>query len=184
MNRSPQDRERDVDQALAALRDEMKSLTAPPRVEAAVIEAFRTRKPERRLSPWAWSLAAAAACVVIALAVFGLRLERPALSPPAVALRHAPPAPAVRVAQRPAPRRAIVVASSRPRQPEVATGFFPVRYGAPLEEREFAEVVRVTVPRAVMVRYGLPAWGDLAAPVNADIIVGRDRVAQAIRFVR
>ena len=44
--------------------------------------------------------------------------------------------------------------------------------------------MRVTLPRAVMVRYGLPAWGDLAAPVQADIIVCRDRVAQAIRFVR
>jgi hypothetical protein len=66
----------------------------------------------------------------------------------------------------------------------VATAFFPVRYGVPLDEREFAEIVRVTVPRAVMLRYGLPAWGDLAAPVQADIIVGRDRMAQAIRFVR
>jgi hypothetical protein len=65
----------------------------------------------------------------------------------------------------------------------VATDFFPVRYGVPLDEREFVEIVRVTVPRAVMVRYGLPAAGDLAAPVRADIIVGRDRVAQAIRFV-
>jgi hypothetical protein len=184
MNRSPQEHERDVGQALTALREEMKSLSAPPRVEAAVIEAFRARKPERRAAPWAWSLAAAVACAAIALAVFGLRPVRPALAPPAVVLRHAPPAPAVRMAQRPAPRRAMVPAVSRPRRSEIATGFFPVRYGAPLDEREFAEIVRVTVPRAVMVRYGLPVWGDLAAPVGADIIVGRDRVAQAIRFVR
>jgi hypothetical protein len=65
----------------------------------------------------------------------------------------------------------------------VATDFFPVRYGGPLDGREFVEIVRVTVPRAVMARYGLPAAGDLAEPVRADIIVGRDRVAQAIRFV-
>ncbi len=183
MNRLPQDRERDVDQALAALREEMKSLAAPPRVEAAVIEAFRARKPERRAARWVWSFAATLAAG-IALAVFVLRPERPALAPPAVALRHAPPAPAVHIAKRPAPRRAVVRANPRPPQPQVATGFFPVRYGVPLDEREFAEVVRVTLPRAVMLRYGLPAWGDLAAPVQADIIVGRDRMAQAIRFVR
>ena len=183
MNRSPQAREPDVDQALAALREEMKSLAAPPRVEAAVVQAFRVGPPKRRWSPWAWSLAAMVAAG-IALAVFGPRPERPALAPPVVRSGYAPPAPEVRIAKRSAPRRAVALASPRPRQPEVATGFFPVRYGVPLDEREFAELVRVTLPRAVMVRYGLPAGGDLAAPVKADIIVGRDRVAQAIRFVR
>jgi hypothetical protein len=180
MNRSPQDRQRDVDLALSALREEMQSLAAPPRVEAAALAAFRAGPLKRRAALWVWS-AAAAACA--ALAVFLLWPQRLALSPPAVALRHAPPAPEIRIARRPAPRPA-VVASSHPRQPEIATGFFPVRYGVPLDQREFAEIVRVTLPRAVMVRYGLPAWGDLTAPVVADIIVGRDRVAQAIRFVR
>lgn len=183
MNRSPRDREPDVKQALALLREHTRALAAPPRVEALVREAFRTRETQpRRRTRWAWPRAAAAALASVALLLFLARDERSAIAPPVVALRHAPPAPEVHLARRALPPPAPV--KERAPRREVATGFFPVRHGVPLDESEFVEVVRVSLPRAAMARYGLPVTGDLAAPVEADIIVGRDRMAQAIRFVR
>jgi len=181
MNHSPRDREQDVARALASLREQTRTIGAPPRVETLVREAFRAGKtqPRRRIG-WAWPVAAAAALAGVALLLFLARAERPAIAPPVVALRHAPPAPEVRLARRVLPPPARERAPRR----EVATGFFPVRHGVPLNESEFVEVVRVSVPRAAMARYGLPVTGDLAALVEADVIVGRDRMAQAIRFVR
>ena len=76
-------------------------------------------------------------------------------------------------------------ASPTPRR-EVTTAFMPLAYSSvPMTE---GHVVRMEVPRASLVSFGLvPADGiDSAASgkVLADVIVGDDGLARAVRFVR
>jgi hypothetical protein len=41
------------------------------------------------------------------------------------------------------------------------------------------------MPRAALVRFGVPVRGDLAwEPVKADVVFGEDGMARAIRFVK
>jgi hypothetical protein len=69
---------------------------------------------------------------------------------------------------------------------EVATAFLPLSYsGVPLMN---AELVRIEVPRAALVSFGLAPVESLDASssgtVLADVLVGEDGLARAVRFVR
>ena len=69
---------------------------------------------------------------------------------------------------------------------EVATAFMPLPYsGVPMND---GHVVRMRVPRASLVSFGLvPAdsFDDAASgTVLADVVVGDDGLARAVRFVR
>ena len=70
-----------------------------------------------------------------------------------------------------------------PRQPrEVVTQFFPLLDVAPPFER--GELLRVTVPASAMRKVGLPVNEDhLTDRVYADVLVGQEGLARAIRFV-
>jgi hypothetical protein len=69
------------------------------------------------------------------------------------------------------------------RQPrEIVTQFFPLLDAAPPFER--GELLRVTVPASTMRRVGLPVNEDrLTDRVYADVLVGQEGLARAIRFV-
>ena len=69
------------------------------------------------------------------------------------------------------------------RQPrEIVTEFFPLLDVAPPFER--GELLRVTVPASTMRRVGLPVNEDrLGERVYADVLVGQEGLARAIRFV-
>ena len=69
------------------------------------------------------------------------------------------------------------------RQPrEVVTQFFPLLDVAPPFER--GELLRVTVPASTMRSVGLPVNEDhLTDRVYADVLVGQEGLARAIRFV-
>jgi hypothetical protein len=69
---------------------------------------------------------------------------------------------------------------------EVTTAFMPLAYsGVPVAD---AHVVRMEVPRASLVSFGLlpaeGAEGGRSGTVLADVIVGDDGLARAVRFVR
>ena len=66
---------------------------------------------------------------------------------------------------------------------ELATDFFPLTDVAlPFEH---GEMVRVTVPAATMLTVGLPVPEErLADPIQADVLIGEEGLARAIRFVR
>jgi hypothetical protein len=71
---------------------------------------------------------------------------------------------------------------------EVATAFLPLTYSAvPLSD---AQIIRIEVPRAVLGTFGLlpiddgGLGADVKATVQADVIVGEDGLARAVRFVR
>jgi hypothetical protein len=69
--------------------------------------------------------------------------------------------------------------------PEQTTPFFALHYSSvPAPE---AQIVRMEVPRAALARFGLGGGdtpvNDASATVLADVIVGSDGLARAIRFV-
>lgn len=68
---------------------------------------------------------------------------------------------------------------------EIATDFLPLTYGNNLSQFDDGQVVRVEVPRSVLQSFGLPINAERAGErVKADVLLGNDGVARAIRFVR
>jgi hypothetical protein len=68
---------------------------------------------------------------------------------------------------------------------DIATDFIPLTYGASLSGTDGGHVVRVELPRTAMAQFGLPVNAERSAePVKADVLLGEDGLARAIRFVR
>ena len=68
---------------------------------------------------------------------------------------------------------------------EIATDFIPLTQDARLAAAEGGQVVRVELPRTALQRFGLPMNVELTGGrVKADVMLGYDGVARAIRFVR
>ncbi|HVX67606.1 MAG TPA: hypothetical protein VHA11_13425 [Bryobacteraceae bacterium] len=197
--------ERVVAEALAALAASVQGRGAPARVEAALLEAFARRGEGagRARVRWRWisGLAAAAALAgIVAGAAAWMRYSRVA-EPPLPPAAHVLPAPAAVVAPRaippapPAVARHTARVRPRPRahaaRPapapvrEVATRFYPLRYGESGAEAARGPVLRVQVPRVTLVSFGLPMDQNRAdEPVQADVALDETGFARAIRFVR
>lgn len=76
---------------------------------------------------------------------------------------------------------------SEPLSPEVeiATDFFPLVNSESLTELDSGQLVRVELPRSALMSFGLPMSMDrVNERVKADVVVGNDGLARAIRFVR
>jgi hypothetical protein len=68
---------------------------------------------------------------------------------------------------------------------DVVTDFIPLTYGDSLKQIERGELIRVRMPRTALLKFGLPMNVERAGiPVEADLLVGDDGLARAIRFVR
>jgi hypothetical protein len=68
---------------------------------------------------------------------------------------------------------------------DVVTDFIPLTYGDSLKPIEKGELIRVRMPRTALLKFGLPMNVESAGiPVKADLLVGEDGMAHAIRFVR
>jgi hypothetical protein len=170
--------------ALKALREADDGLEASSAVVARVLEAFRKHRVRHIWkNAMAWTAAAAAAVLMFAVA----GRPRPILSRPAepavVAIPErmgsTPPQPAVAPAT-PSPRKALH--RQAPPLREIDTEFFPLLDVQPPFER--GELVRVVVPASTMRDVGLPVSQDhLADLVQADVLVGQEGLARAIRFV-
>ncbi len=67
---------------------------------------------------------------------------------------------------------------------EIATEFLPLTYVTEAAQ-ESGQVVRVRIPRAALASFGLPVNAERASElIKADIVIGDDGVARAIRFVQ
>ena len=67
---------------------------------------------------------------------------------------------------------------------EITTDFFPISYGSAPNLQEGGQLMRVELPRSAMARFGLPVNMERASEtVKADVLIGSDGLAQAIRFV-
>jgi hypothetical protein len=66
----------------------------------------------------------------------------------------------------------------------VATAFYALTPGVDVEAIEALPAVRVKVPRMTLASFGLPVDMErLHQPVKADVVLGNDGMARAIRFV-
>jgi hypothetical protein len=81
--------------------------------------------------------------------------------------------------------RAADLAAAVNARPEVVTDFIPLAHGGGFAAGEGAHVVRVEVPRTALARFGLPVNAENSDErVKADVLLGEDGIARAIRFVR
>ncbi|MGC9969590.1 MAG: hypothetical protein ABSE56_03265 [Bryobacteraceae bacterium] len=158
--------EREVAAALRALATDSQALEAPARVERALIAAYRRGarvRPARR-SGALWPIWGVAAAMVL-LAV-------------AAALQPRAPGPAA--SSDPAVSEPVEIAQAG----EFATEYFALEQGTDLTALEGAPVVRMKLPRTVLASFGLPMNPERAEePVQADVVLGPDGIARAVRFV-
>jgi hypothetical protein len=68
---------------------------------------------------------------------------------------------------------------------EIATDFMPLGYLNPATFQDGGQIVRVELPRSALVNFGLPVNMDrYHEKVKADVLLGVDGLAHAIRFVQ
>jgi hypothetical protein len=91
---------------------------------------------------------------------------------------------AAAVAKRPTAAAATAVGANTPTT-EVTTDFVALGYGSAMDLQDGGQLVRVELPRSALARFGLPVNMDRADErVKADVLVGADGLARAIRFVK
>ena len=71
------------------------------------------------------------------------------------------------------------------RSTEVTTDFLPLTFVDDSRAQESGHVVRVKVPRSALIAFGVPMNMERAGElITADVVIGNDGLARAIRFVQ
>jgi hypothetical protein len=154
------DRNSKLNAALRALAEDDAKLGTSPDVEKRLLSEVRAISRARRRRTWLGvSSVAAALLLAIALYVWRIGTRQPSDT-----------------AQSPSAREEVIA--------EVTTEFLPLPYyHVPMNT---VSTVRISVPATALVSFGLaPAdfrQGD--DTVQADVLVGEDGLARAVRFVR
>ena len=87
----------------------------------------------------------------------------------------------VRPAKRRVPNREVANHVNR----EIATDFMPLGYVNPTTFQDGGQIVRIELPRSALVSFGLPVNMErYHEKVKADVLLGSDGLAHAIRFVQ
>jgi len=145
--------------ALRELAEEDQTLGASAEVEARLLAEAREIGRARRRRAYA-AAKAVAAVLVAAIAVATWRVVT--VRGPAVAPTVAPEV------------------LTHPESGEIATEFFPLMYSTvPITG---GHAVRLELPQTALTSFGLVAE-DAAGTVLADVLVGQDGLARAVRFV-
>lgn len=162
---------------LDAVAAEFRRVAAPARVEARLLAEFRRqagtgplpKRPVRRVPFFGW---AAAAVVLLTAAVLLTEGRQPA--PP----QHTLPA-TTELASIEAPEMADAGEAGS------ADGdFLPLPNAEQVAPGEDMDLVRVEVPRSAMIAAGFAVSASRAAErVEADVLLGPDGLARAVRFV-
>ncbi len=181
---------------------------APAHIESALIAEFRHRDQSAgriRWSSWLqpvharrWGIAAAVILFLLALPAyrwlrnFGATPEL--VNQPAIATVPSPESGRSASTAKPAAPVDTSVAnqagmtgvpgkSSVP-ETEIATDFISLIGGAGQYTIESGQIVRVRLPRSALISYGLPVNQDrLNDPITAQVLLGEDGMAYAIRFL-
>jgi len=165
--------ERAVTSALRSLATRTAGAEAPPRVEAALRRAMREPGAAAGAGPGRTSpsrgiellLLAAAAAILAAIVVVPPRLEP-----------RRDPSPATIPVGSPSLASAVEAGEN--------AEFVSLRYGEEMSDLDSVQVVSVELPPTALAALGWPSDGVApAGPVRAELIVGHDGVARAIRFV-
>jgi hypothetical protein len=185
-----------LDFALRQVAEESAELQAPLRLETLLLQEFRQEKSATASRGVRWQLAAFAVAAAVLLAL-GLSLHRQHLVTPGAAssaqgstqAAQAPDNSAATTTATTAPDNnaqasASAVQTAASDDTEYATAYMPLPYAYDPSELEGGAVVRVVLPRAALVSYGLPVEGmGVADNVTADMVVSQDGTPQAIRLV-
>jgi hypothetical protein len=193
--------------SLAAPREIENKLLEAFRARQVVVPMSR-RQPAARY----W-LVAVAAMLLIAIGVVVFRWRARDVDTPHQAVKQEEPQNKPQVPNQPAEEVAIDVrdqndnsAPHRPRPkrirssgqhpsanaqlanhvtPEIATDFIPLSYMNAASLQDGGQIVRVQLPRSALANFGLPVNMDrYNERVKADVLVGVDGLAHAIRFVQ
>ena len=187
--------------AVCAVRGAIAHEQAPSRVEGALLEAFRaqsrigiTAATDQTPSWFNWKVAAVAAALLVLTTAGALvfvhgpaETPKQAQSPAPVTRPDSAPASAVESSE---PQRVSVhvarrAQTHRARPSETVTEFMPLNEGEDLQSLEFVQVVRVEVSAASLRDFGLPiGYASADELIKADLALGPDGIARAIRFVR
>lgn len=164
---------------LRALAAEERDLAAPPAVEARLLAAFRAGETPVSAPPpraaWHWSaswaaLASAAAVLFVATGVWVGTHQRLA------------PRPAPQATQAGATNE--IAAPATAEDTALASGFILLPSAERLGSNDDVNVVRLEVPRSAMLEVGIPVNPDrLSETVEADVLLGPDGLAHAVRFL-
>jgi hypothetical protein len=189
--------------SLKLLAEEMATLNAPPEVEQRLRAAFRARSVVARRSYVNYWVAGIAAVLLIAISVIAIRWRteqhqqvnagvtkpQPVKEEPRVVDTSAPKKEEEVVAVekphrhsvRRTPRNEVANHMTR----EIATDFMPLGYLNPATLQDGGQIIRVELPRSTLVNFGLPVNMDrYHEKVKADVLLGVDGMAHAIRFVQ
>jgi hypothetical protein len=198
---------------LRAVVVEMAGEEPPARVDALLLAAFRAQTAATAPSTvvplpsgagrWSsWKLAAAAAGILILISAMAIlwkstssrrpQREERAVAPTPVNTpgpQAGPPVGRDQVADeqpKNLPKRVRRHAPVKSQdEAEVVTQFFPLREGEDLSALDSLQVVRVELPGSALGEVGLPVDPEtMNEPVKADVVLGQDGLARAIRFVR
>ncbi len=170
-------RQRALASGIHRLAEDWQQVEAPARVEAGLVAAFRAHQsgrvvemPTRHM--WMPLASGIAAALLVGIGLLLLR-DQPAPAP-----RHSAPA-AVEWAAAMAPADATADDDS----PD-SDGFIPLPNAERIAPDEDVNVVRVEVPRSAMLAVGLPVSAEQSTElVEADVKMGPDGLARAVRFV-
>jgi ferric-dicitrate binding protein FerR (iron transport regulator) len=146
--------------ALRAMAEDDAKLSASPNVEKRLLSELRAISRARRRRRWL-GVSSVAAALLLGIALYAWRIGNRQPSDTV----QSPSAPEVEIT-------------------EVATEFLPLPYShVPMNT---GSTVRIEVPVTALVSFGL-APGDFRegqGTVQADVLIGEDGIARAIRFVR
>lgn len=175
--------------SLSELRDAMSGMEAPAEVKSAVMSEFIARRSKRRAPLAFWSTLAA--CLLLAAAGLYWGMTRSKTTAPvqqAALKKPEPPQPVLPSTPKPAVKRRLRrIARPRAETVQVARttlDFFELPSAPPMDANDSGAIVRVKLPRSAMRSFGI-AVDEIDSPgrVTADVVVGSDGVARAVRFV-
>jgi hypothetical protein len=175
------ERQRRLSAASKVLAAEAATFSAPASVEHALLREMTNlhRLRRRRI---VYSVVSGAMAAGLAFTVW--MTHQTASRPPVVAI--APKMPQVIAPVLTAVVPAVVKHRSHAAKPAPTPQepFIAIPYTLPLEPYERADVMRMDVPVAALIAVGLPMnMADPAALARADVLVGQDGRARAIRLV-
>lgn len=201
--------EETLTRGLQSLAGEMAALNAPDGLELRLREAFRSRRivATQRHSNSRYWIAAVAAVLLIAMSVIAVRWrteQRDGVTDVTASGGRNEPAQIEdepKVVDSPKPQRQEEAVLPKPRRRsvrraprtevanhvtrEIATDFMPLGYLSPVTLQDGGQIVRVELPRSALANFGLPVNMDrYHEKVKADVLLGVDGLAHAIRFVQ
>ena len=205
-------RERRMMDGIRALADEEAKIDAPERVRLSLRAAFdkqlaagASRAPSSRVRRWfRWELAAATLLVLIFIGMAAVWLRQPqediSQGSHLMANKLASPVATPEMAEREQLVKQVDTApvpitrspgrwGQHKRFPaqknsEETGELFPLTFVAKSESTEFIQTVRVELSRSVLMSMGVPVNVDRGErPIKADIIIGEDGVARAVRIL-